>query len=82
MYDLNEMHLTDIQIADKRKKAVKMAKSRKLLRELIFNFVFLTTLFVVSYTNKDLNSFSYKNSLETLFLTHFDLVIIFFLKYL
>ena len=49
-----------------------MLKSKKLIRELLFNFVFLFILFVVSYTNKDLNSFAYKNSLETLILTDFD----------
>ena len=68
-YDSDELNLTD---SDKRKRAIKMLKSKKLIRELLFNFVFLFILFVVSYTNKDLNSFAYKNSLETLILTDFD----------
>ena len=55
---------------------LKRRKASKLFREILFNSMFLWILFVVSYTNKDINSYNYKNSLDNLFLDSFEQVII------
>jgi hypothetical protein len=47
-------------------KKIKLNNAKKLLNELVFNSVFLFVLFFVSYTNKDVNSFNYKSSIESL----------------
>lgn len=59
-----------------RKKQLKRRKASKLFREILFNSMFLWILFVVSYSNKDVNSYNYKNSVSKLFLDGFDEVFI------
>jgi hypothetical protein len=57
---------------------LKRRKASKLFREILFNSMFLWILFVVSYTNKDNNSYNYKRSLDNLFMDGFEEVFISF----
>ena len=57
-----------------KKKRLKRKKAGKLFREILFNSIFLWILYVVSYTNKDVNSFNYKNRISELLLDGFDQV--------
>jgi hypothetical protein len=59
-------------IDEMKKLSMKRRKASKLFREILFNSMFLWILFVVSYSNKDVNSFNYKNSLSTLLLDGFE----------
>jgi len=59
-------------IDEMKKLRLKRRKASKLFREILFNSMFLWILFVVSYSNKDVNSFNYKNSLSTLLLDGFE----------
>ena len=59
-----------------RKKQLKRRKASKLFREILFNLMFLWILFVVSYSNKDVNSYNYKNSVSNLFLEGIEEVLI------
>lgn len=69
-----------IKLDKMKKKRMKRRKAGKLVREILFNSIFLWILFVVSYTNKDVNSFNYKNRISELILDGFDEV--FYLSYL
>jgi len=63
----------DLEKLEKMKKIqLKRRKASKLFREILFNSVFLWILFVVSYSNKDVNSYNYKNSVSNLFLEGFE----------
>ncbi len=53
-----------------KKEQIKRNRSKQLIRELIFNAMFLWILFVVSYSNKDINSFNYKRAIENTFKTY------------
>jgi len=55
-----------------KKEQLKRNRSKQLIRELVFNAMFLWILFVVSYSNKDINSFNYKSGLENAFKTYDD----------
>jgi len=59
-------------IDEMKKKSMKRRKASKLFREILFNGMFLWILFVVSYSNKDVNSYNYKNSLSNLLLDGFE----------
>jgi hypothetical protein len=56
--------LTDFQLLKQRNLQRKRNKSKKLIREIIMNFVFLSVLFYVSYSSVNPNMFNYKNQLE------------------
>jgi polycystin 1L2 len=75
--DLNELSQTNMiddytteSLRELKKKEIKRKRSKQLLRELVFNAMFLSTLFAVSYSNKDMNSFKYKQSIENTFKSH------------
>jgi hypothetical protein len=53
-----------------KKEQMKRNRSKQLIRELIFNGMFLWILFVVSYSNKDIDSFNYKSGIENTFKTY------------
>ena len=73
----NHESLNNVQELEEIKQIqLKRRKASKLFREILFNSMFLWILFVVSYTNKDINSYNYKNSLDNLFLDSFEQVII------
>jgi len=65
---LNNEH----EVEEMRKRQFKRRKASKLFREILFNSMFLWILFVVSYSNKDVNSYTYKNSISNLFLDGFE----------
>jgi hypothetical protein len=72
--DLNEFSQNNIiddytqeSLKELKKEQNKRNRSKQLIRELIFNAMFLSVLFVVSYSNKDINSFKYKRNIENIF---------------
>ena len=65
---LNNEH----EVEEIKKRQLKRRKASKLFREILFNSMFLWILFVVSYSNKDVNSYNYKNSVSNLFLDGFE----------
>ena len=68
----NQMLEEQTNIYEMKKQRLKRRKASKLFREILFNSMFLWILFVVSYSNKDVNSFNYKNSLSNLLFDGFD----------
>lgn len=62
----DEIGLNQSELKEIKQKKIRLNNARKLVNELIFNLVFLSVLFFVSYTNKDVNSFNYKNSVQSL----------------
>ncbi|CAF0898918.1 unnamed protein product, partial [Brachionus calyciflorus] len=51
----------------KRETYSKEKKAKSVLREILCYCIFLGILFIVSYSNKDVNSFNYQNNLKKLF---------------
>jgi len=72
----NESLIEQHEIEELKKKHLKRRKASKLFKEILFNSMFLWILFVVSYSNKDVNSYNYKKSVENLFLNGFEDVFI------
>jgi len=75
---LNNEH----EVEEIKKTQLKRRKASKLFREILFNSMFLWILFVVSYSNKDINSYNYKKSIPGLFLDGFDEVFIHFTNFI
>jgi hypothetical protein len=55
---------TQESLKELKKEQAKRNRSRKLIKEIIFNAMFLWILFVVAYSTKDRNSFNYKNNIQ------------------
>ena len=66
--DFEELHLTKQEKNDIRDRAIRKRRAKTLIKDLFFNAFFLFFLFVVAYTNKDINSFGFKNTLENIFI--------------
>jgi len=64
----------EYEVEEIKKTQSKRRKASKLFREILFNSMFLWILFVVSYSNKDINSYNYKNSISSLILDGFEKV--------
>jgi hypothetical protein len=62
----------EYEVEEIKKRQLKRRKASKLFREILFNSMFLWILFVVSYSNKDVNSYNYNNSVSNLFLDGFE----------
>ena len=48
------------KLIEERLKQMKIKKCQKIIREIIFNFVFIWVLIVICYTNRNQNSFNYQ----------------------
>jgi len=66
--DFDEIHLTENEKKYVKIETIRRNRAKTLIRDLIFNSVFLFFLFTVAYVNKDINSFEYKNNLKNVFI--------------
>jgi hypothetical protein len=76
MNNNNESLNKEHELEKIKKRQLKRRKASRLFREIFFNSIFLWILFVVSYSNKDINSYNYKKSVSGLFLDGFEKVFI------
>ena len=72
--DLNEFSQKNIideyslqYLREVKKEQIKRNRSKQLIKEIIFNAMFLSILFIVAYSTKDKQSFNYKNSIYSTF---------------
>ena len=56
-------------------KQMKINKCHKIIREIVFNVIFIWVLFVISYTNRNENSFNYKNRIQNSFAGYKNVII-------
>ena len=68
--DLDELNL-------KKLKLNKLNKSRKLIREIFANLLFLCVLFITAFTNIDGNTYFYKEQTRKTFSTNTNVLFIF-----
>lgn len=72
--DQIETNFESVSDISKREKYIRQKQAVSMIREIICYSIFLIILFVVTYTNKDTNSFNYQNNLRKTFksdsLTH------------
>ena len=66
------------KLIEERLKQMKIKKCQKIIREIIFNFIFIWVLIVICYTNRNQNSFNYQNMIKNMF-GGYKNVILFFL---
>ncbi|CAF1042586.1 unnamed protein product [Brachionus calyciflorus] len=64
---INESDDIEKSLNSKRETYLKEKKAKMVLREILCYCIYLGILFIVSYSNKDINSFSYQNNLKKLF---------------
>ena len=91
MKDFKDLKLTyihheriqqDENVIEKLKEEVLRTRmSRKILKEIIINFIFIGILFTFIYSTKNINSFSYSNHLERSFSGYQRVIIIFLFNF-
>ena len=62
----------ELELAKLKRK--KINKCQKIIREILFNFMFIWILFVVSYSNRNSSSFYYQSQIAKTFSVYSDVM--------
>ena len=70
--ELNSTQYSSLEQAKMKIKKLKVVKCQKILREIFSNFVFVSVLIIVFYTNISLNSYDYNQQTKLMFESYKD----------